>query len=363
MTLSSDKPQGVGPAIVNSGGDAGEDGRAAVQQSVAEGVTSDQMTASLGYRVCVFSYNRGRHLQTCLESVFSNSRAESVVVYDDGSDDRETRRVLATWEGRARIVRRCRDDATGGNRGRLHRNMEHALEEARSHGVPYALMLQDDMQIVRPVFHEDISTWNAFFEGNTNSVTLYVAFDVHHEASPEEWYLDASGTALLPQYPITSDSYSATGLFDVRRFHEAIGQLEVTEHRTTLKLASRGFVKGRACAPFTMFTPYPMTTRRGWSVRGVKTYVAERLSGAGVHPYRTMAAEKVNELRRRHCASPPLARAWLDCPSMQHRAVWSYYGGPRDLRAVGGFRSALGWLLGGRAPSMRRGSADKASIH
>lgn len=307
--------------------------------------------------VFIFSFNRGDHLDVCLHSVLANVPARAIRVFDDGSDDPATLAVLRHWESSLDVVYADRGPTSGSNRGGLHRNMERALAFARDEGITWALMLQDDMQVVRRVDDDDVRSWHGVLEANENMIELYVTFDVYHAASPHEWFLDLSGFAFLPRRPHLVDAYSATGLFHVGRYWERLGRFEASEFENTQALFARGFVKGRHRTPLTMFTPYPRTTRWGWNLKGMKGRIAEFLAGSGVHPFDVMSDEAVDRLRATALEAPPLAREWLVCPSMTHREKWSYFGGPRDLRACGGARTMVGRLLGGKAPREGRDTA------
>lgn len=99
--------------------------------------------------VAIFSFNRPDYLRNCVESVRRNMPQARLRVYDDASDDPDMLAYLDTLGDF--LVRR--PDVRGDRHGGLYANMTRALSGAQNEVI---LMLQDDMQVVRPVSDEDI---------------------------------------------------------------------------------------------------------------------------------------------------------------------------------------------------------------
>lgn len=271
-------------------------------------------------------------------------------VVDDGSDDRVTRELLQKWSRKVRVWRN--ESARRGRVGGLHVNMNMAMEEAVASGTTYALMLQDDMQMVRPLAGVDISNFNEYFRSNPRSFELQVSFwPFDRQGSNLDWYLDESGVASFSELERYSAPYSDTGLFHVHRFIELLGVLEDSERANVDKARRIGAVKGYYRFPFTMFMPFPMTHRGG--KRSVSLRFAELLAGSGVHPFDYMDERNIEALFARRDYAPPVARDWLQCDDVQSLPLWSYYGGFRDLRARLGWRGWIGAALGELPPQVR----------
>lgn len=305
------------------------------------------MTVANQLQVFVFSFNRGDSLRECLKSIRENLPDCPVTVYDDGSTSRDTIRSLAEWSGSIPIYRQPPQVGTG-RVGRLHINMTEALNQAKSVGATYALMLQDDMQVVRRLTHRDTAVIDQYFVSNPQSAELVVHFHTRERQDPDsEWILDSSQTASLERRgPQTS--YLATGLFHVDRAQQRLSPLERTERLNAEKASRAGMTAGFYRYPFTMFMPFPKTFRNG--KRPAFLWATETLAGSGVHPYLSMHEGKVAELFRRPGTAPAAAGEWLTCPSVQEWPLWSYYGGARDLRARLGWRGVIGRVLGGAPP-------------
>lgn len=298
-------------------------------------------------QVFVFSFNRGDSLRDCLNSIRENLPNCPVTVYDDGSTSRETISALVEWSGIIPIHRRPPQVGTG-RVGRLHENMSEALDQAKSVGATYALMLQDDMQVVRSLVPKDTAYIDHYFRANPQAAELIVHFHTRERQDPDsEWILDSSQTASLSQNgPQTS--YLATGLFHVERAHQRLSPLERTERLNAEKAAELGMTAGFYRYPFTMFMPFPKTFRNG--KRKIFLWATETLAGSGVHPYVSMKEKEIAKLFRRQGTAPAAAREWLTCRSVQEWPLWSYYGGARDLRARLGWRGTIGRVLGGAPP-------------
>lgn len=114
---------------------------------------------SHGLQFAIFSFNRGRFLQHCVDSIERFAPECSVHVVDDGSDDPHTRRVVDTLAQRHRVT--IADKAGTTKHGGLYTNMQYALDSAKP-DQPLCF-LQDDAQLVRPLEAEDFDAINRFF--------------------------------------------------------------------------------------------------------------------------------------------------------------------------------------------------------
>ena len=307
-----------------------------------------------GLAVLVFSHDRGDSLAVCLESIARSIPGVTVIVVDDDSTDAGTVHVLDAWKHQVTILEPDRYMAMSQrSRGRLHANMQRAFEFAQGKGVELALVLQDDMQMVRTVGTADIQGVLRYFHANPDTLQLLTTFSPFNREEAEElWAVDESGVALFPK-PRNRRAYSAVGLFHLPRFFKHMRTLEATEQENVDKADALGLTKGtEARYPFMMFLPYPETAKS--RNRTVARRITERMAGSGVHPFEPMTGETLGRFLSHEPHAPPLAREWLRCPSVDDYSLWSYYGGARDLRARGGWRGAVGTLARARAPQVRR---------
>jgi len=109
--------------------------------------------------IAIFSYNRRAYLENCVTSVVRNMPGIPYLVYDDGSDDSSTLSYLHRLGNQVRHMKSASHDRHGG----YYSNMQHALSACQA---DYLLMLQDDLQIVRPFGVHDLNKLQEIFEAN-----------------------------------------------------------------------------------------------------------------------------------------------------------------------------------------------------
>ena len=119
--------------------------------------------------VAVFSCNRGPWLAQCVASVRTALPFARLRVHDDGSDDPATREVLEAL-GEAVV---SHDGGGRARHGGLYANMQHALDAAEG---DHLLLLQDDMQVVRPLLAGDREEIAAIFRALPEAAFLAPTF-------------------------------------------------------------------------------------------------------------------------------------------------------------------------------------------
>lgn len=107
--------------------------------------------------VAIFSYNRGKYLQNCIESIAGNLPGVKFTVFDDHSDEKETVEYLASLGNKVVLG----SDGSGTRHGNLYKNMQMALEQSSKR---FLLLLQDDIQVVRPVDKHGMACITAIFD-------------------------------------------------------------------------------------------------------------------------------------------------------------------------------------------------------
>jgi glycosyltransferase involved in cell wall biosynthesis len=116
--------------------------------------------------VAIFSYNRGAYLKNCVESLQRNMPGVRFTVYDDGSDEPGTLAYLQNLGENVRHMKSAGEDRHGG----YYYNMQAALDATQA---DYLLMLQDDLQVVRPFAQEDLSRIHQVFE--QSPITVFIS--------------------------------------------------------------------------------------------------------------------------------------------------------------------------------------------
>ncbi len=296
--------------------------------------------------IYIFSFNRGRFLENCLKSVEACASDMPVTVIDDQSDDMQTRAVLDQYRDRLRVVIAGDAEITEHKTGGLYNNMRFAFEDALGSGRRFALFLQDDMQLVRPILPEDIAGAKTFFDANPNAAELHTCFMKrfykHRDDTLTE--LDASGEAYLrpSDYPGFS-GFSAVGLFDIERFRALFGDLKQGEYANN-ELAQKNHIQmGISARPFMMWLPYPISHRG--KQRNLPLQLVEFVGGCGYYPLELMTDRKARAMLERDRRQRPYAEDWLECEKLKNTPVWSFAGGLSNLHSRGGLRAWLGRIL------------------
>ncbi len=296
--------------------------------------------------IYVFSFNRGQFLQNCLTSIEHCAKDFEVTVIDDQSDDVATLQVLKNYRNFFRILTAGNDSDPEHKTGGLYNNMRFAFADARKREKMYVIFLQDDMQLVRPIMRDDISTAYRFFEANPNAAQLYTCFMKRFFADTDEALvrLDDSGEAYLrpSDYPGFS-GFSAVGLFDIARFDRLFGELRKGEYANNEYAQKNNIQMGLSTRPFMMWLPYPISYRG--KIRNIALQLVEGLAGCGFYPYDIMEQKDVEQLLSRDKTKKPYAEDYLRCTALRNVPVWSFAGGLSNLKARGGLRLFLGKVL------------------
>ena len=122
---------------------------------------------------CIFSYNRGRFLRNCVDSIRACApNGTTISIFDDDSDDPETLQYLAEAESHCEILK-PQDKGTI-KHGGLYLNMQLALEHYAD--AQLICFLQDDTQVVRPISEEEVNGWHALFSKDSNVGFVHPCF-------------------------------------------------------------------------------------------------------------------------------------------------------------------------------------------
>jgi len=292
--------------------------------------------------IFLFSFNRGRFLKNCLQSIELAAPNSPVTIIDDDSDDPETLRILESAACQHDVIqphdRRLSESKTGG----LYNNLNLAINLMRDRKNVRALFLQDDMQFVRRLTQKDIRIIDAYFAANPTAIQMQTCFIRREDEARfrERGRVDASATSLIipPDLQRGKDTFSAVGVFDASRVAERLGSFEAGEGRNNITARRAGIVMGRAIFPFINWLPYPISHRD--RSRGIAHGVMEWVGGAGYHPIAMMTADEEVDFLSRSPDVLPIAERFLRAPTAPRHDRWSTAGGEYHLLARGGWRAA-----------------------
>lgn len=140
----------------------------------------EEETARASLACVVFSYNRGSALEMCIASIRRYLPAAEIIVVDDSSTNSETLEALERVRKQG-VQITSPPSGPQSSRGGLFRGIKHVLHDLQ---VPQraALLVQDDMQIVRRVEPEEQQKVVNFLFNVSSSPIVNVTFPMRGKA-------------------------------------------------------------------------------------------------------------------------------------------------------------------------------------
>ena len=209
----------------------------------------------------VFAHQRGHYLENCLRSAASVGWPGPITIVDDGSTDRASRRVLAAAERAGhRVI--IQSGGVVGAWGGLQRNMGMALEQAEG---PATLLLQDDLQFVRPVGHEELQRIVRLV--NDPQASPFLAPFFHMESWTESVREGTYRWDPVDEVHVRTEQNRFQGFSDVaivspQRLREAGWDAQFVEKDASPRAVERFGPMRSLHDPFIVFVPYPYAPRR-----------------------------------------------------------------------------------------------------
>lgn len=261
------------------------------------------MIAPTNTLLCIFSYNMGPALRTCLRSIQDMCPGFPVVLIDDASEDAETLQIIADNAGMFTEVFRSTDDKTGKRHGNLYANIQRMYEYAHSKGWTYLFLLQDDMQFVRP-FSDVRKQYSALFDGNTNVTQI------------DPRFLRRGGEfEILPDCPAyrydQTTSYADVGITHVARLQALNWRFQEGERKNRNGLTALGCQRLFPFTPVMSHVPFPTTFRKGRRKRSLFPF------NRGHYRYRYMTEDETALMDSRPIEQRPFFRTFLKPENMR----------------------------------------------
>ena len=247
---------------------------------------------AVDFMTAVFSYNRGRLLSNCVQSIERFSPHTSLVVFDDRSDDPETLKVLAQIAARGHEVI-VSDDVSTAEYGNHNVNLDRAVQLARLRGHRLLHLVEDDTQFVwhNQRLPDDVSA-------------LFDAFPNAAQISPLFWkFASKASGALLAEhsaYRLRQAPGCAIGFVDVNRLAEK-GFRHLADEAETTAL-------GRELGLELLAVAHPVVTRVPWPIYTRHRVLRGRATG-GTRPFlvKPLDAPAIRRLVGRDVETPPYA--------------------------------------------------------
>ncbi|MCK7596383.1 glycosyltransferase family 2 protein [Microbulbifer sp. CAU 1566] len=273
--------------------------------------------------IFVFSYNRGPFLENCIRSIEDCAPQCQLTVIDDGSDDPETRRVLAEIAKRHQVIDKTAE--SGHKLGGLYANMQAAFEMAADDAL--ICFLQDDTQMVRQLSDEDIQELRQNFADQPDLGFISPAFVRGislKKAANQDFRFDSERGFWFwyPRQRSTGTWFSALLIADPRRLRQVDWSFEVGESVNNRKAAKIFCRMARMRAPFSMWLP------NGRAYRGKQKSLALRFGEwsrrCGLYPLEIMTDQQVEDLKLADPARLPVAEEFLKPTRGALKTPWAY---------------------------------------
>lgn len=260
--------------------------------------------------VAIFSFNRPAYLRNAVESARANLPGARIRVFDDNSTDPE---LLAYLDGLGDAVVRA-DARSSARHGGLYANMQRAFDMAER---PLLLMLQDDVQVVRPVDAEDMADLERIFASDPKCAFVSVLFMMGARMRrfrrllapvPERGVYDAPPT-LSERNRQRRLAYFDVCLWNVERLRRADWSVLPTEDQNVRRARDLFTTMPVMKNPFVFFCPeVPFFRNRS---QMLSARLAARFVGRDLKSFRPFTPDDVAAFRARPISIWPRAEDFL----------------------------------------------------
>ena len=260
--------------------------------------------------VAIFSYNRGAYLKNCVDSLQRNMPGIGWTVYDDGSDEPDTVAYLQSLGEHVLHMKSTDADRHGG----YYYNMQAALDATQA---DYLLMLQDDLQVVRPFAQEDLLRIHQVFDQSPSTVFISPLFlkgskraYFQQRYQPDaglrcyRWFADPNEAGKVPQ------KYADIAVLHVARLRQSGWRFAASEEANGA-LADQLFGDMVQVAdPWVFYVPEEPAYRGRVLTFGAK--LAVRMSGNQVKSFQDLSPQALLAFAQRDLGVYPFAEDFVD---------------------------------------------------
>lgn len=253
--------------------------------------------------ICIFSYNMGATLDRCIQSTLKMCAGFEVILIDDASEDPRTVELLETKRELFREVIVSKEPKLGKRHGNLYLNIQKACAYATEAGFEFLMMIQDDMQFVRP-FDDSIGRqYGDLFDSGPKVLQVDPRFlrRGNYEVLKER--------RAYRYGPRTS--YADVGIVHLGRFNDLKWEFLEGERTNKERLADLGYERLFPFAPIAMHVPFPRVYRGG---RGrFRVFPFNR----GKYGFDYMTEQEIAKMDARPVDEIPLFRVFLRPQNMR----------------------------------------------
>lgn len=272
---------------------------------------------------CVFSFNRGRYLKNCIASIETCAPGHSIIIFDDHSDDTETKDILEHFRLKHQVIQPDRDASTQHHLGGLYGNMQRAFEECTKASL--ACFLQDDTQLVRPLDETDLTDLEEAFEKASDLAFINPCFirGINLTKGAKYRYDNRLGLYFRESSNRSSGTYfSALLIMKPRRLQQVNWSFASSEPANNQAAAKHFMPMGYMHSPLAMWLPEVPAYRGKRKTLGLK--LAEKKRNCGFYPFALLSSDEVIKLKTRTPDVPPVAEHFLHCEKYEPPKPWAY---------------------------------------
>lgn len=292
---------------------------------------------------CVFSYNRGRYLENCIDSIERCAPEAGIAIFDDNSDDADTVALLADLGRHYPVIQPEKDSY--GRLGGLYGNMQRALIFSQDQGQNLVCYLQDDTQMVRPFSVDDEKNMERIFASNENTGFVHPCFLRGRNRSRDVQQMTYDDRAGVYYRQGTRKQvgvhFSALHVMQPARLMARGWSFLESEPRNDAQAQRLFGPMAYLHKPFAMWLPEVPAyrgKRKTWALNR-----AERERQSGYFPFRTLDEAAERALAERPRQHAPFAEDVLECVEVTPAKPWAYHPmqGSRWLQRLSSMENAL----------------------
>lgn len=261
--------------------------------------------------VFIFSYNRGRFLQNCVQSAQKHIPNVSITVIDDHSNDEYTKKILSDLSKEVVVKEPIMQ---GKERwGGFYNNINWVIQELATK--PWVILIEDDMQFIRPFLEDDSKRITNFFKNNPKAGYLTLEFMKEEHRGKDKHTLEIDKSQNMYFYTEAAVKYRGTihicssGVLNIKYMRE-VGYTFLGDRPTVRERGRTTFSKkGVYPYPLLMYLPSPPTIKNRSTT--ITRKLVERYYRTGFYPYQEMSEEELARFLNRDISILPYTGDWL----------------------------------------------------
>ncbi|MDF3352076.1 glycosyltransferase [Sulfitobacter sp. KE34] len=264
--------------------------------------------------IAVFSYNMGRTLRNCLDSIYRHCPEFDVILADDQSEDVETLAIISEYQNRFVDVYTSTEDKDAKRHGNLYQNIQAMCDYGLKNGYRFLLMIQDDMQLVRPLSAEILREYS-----NLLAADHVLQVDPRFLRRGSEFVFFPELNAYGFGSKDYRRSYADVGVLDLAKIRKLNWTFMDSERENKAALTRLGMLRVFPFTPIMMHVPFPKAYRKG------KIHKRYSLLRRGSYSFSDMTDAEISAMDSRPYSKLPYFRDLLRPKNMGISRIYYRY--------------------------------------